>query len=42
MSGFRPIGWEVTVRPNAAGDGRVNDGTFAYALCLKGNKTDLP
>ena len=42
MSGFRPIGWEVTVRPSALGDGAVNDGTFAYALCLKGNATALP
>jgi hypothetical protein len=34
---FRPLGWRVELVPNAANGGVINAGSFAYAICLKGN-----
>lgn len=39
---FRPLGWRVELLPNPANAGVLNDGSFAYALCLKGAGGGLP
>jgi hypothetical protein len=41
MEGFRPLGWHVEVTPSPANGGIINPGSFAYAMCLKGNQPPL-
>jgi hypothetical protein len=42
MESFRPLGWRVEVTPNPANGGIINPGSFAYAMCLKGNQPLVP
>jgi hypothetical protein len=42
VSLYRPLGWRVVVTPNRANGGVINPGSFAYAMCLKGNQPTRP